>query len=143
MIPERYRRTRQESLRVSRNRSRGRPTSLPRLDRGATFAPTLLIDAGADVNARFIGPYSETPLHWAASSNDVEVVDELLDNGADIEAPGSVIGGGTPLADAPELLFTGSEDTRARFGNRAKLQVESDGERNVPCLPESVCRNWD
>lgn len=59
-----------------------------------------LIDAGADVNAHFIGPHTETPLHWAASSDDVEVIDVLLDNGADIEVPGSVIGGGTPLADA-------------------------------------------
>jgi uncharacterized protein len=60
----------------------------------------LLIDAGADVNARFTGPHTETPLHWAASSDDVEVIDVLLDNGADIEAPGAVIAGGTPLADA-------------------------------------------
>ena len=60
----------------------------------------LLIDAGADVNARFTGPHTETPLHWAASSDDVSVIDVLLDNGADIEAPGAVIGGGTPLADA-------------------------------------------
>ena len=60
----------------------------------------LLIDAGADVNAGFIGPHTETPLHWAASSDDTDVIDVLLDKGADIEAPGSVIGGGTPLADA-------------------------------------------
>lgn len=59
-----------------------------------------LIEAGADVNARFRGPHEETPLHWAASSDDVEVLDALLDGGADIEAPGAVIGGGTPLADA-------------------------------------------
>ena len=59
-----------------------------------------LIDAGADVNARFTGPHTETPLHWAASSDDVDVLDALLDRGADIEAPGSVIAGGTPLADA-------------------------------------------
>jgi ankyrin repeat protein len=56
--------------------------------------------AGADVNARFAGPHTETPLHWAASSDDVAVLDALLDLGADIEAPGAVIGGGTPLADA-------------------------------------------
>jgi hypothetical protein len=33
----------------------------------------------------------ETPLHWAASCNDVAVLDALLDVGADIEAPGSVL----------------------------------------------------
>jgi hypothetical protein len=60
----------------------------------------LLVEAGADVNARFRGPHAETPLHWAASSNDVDVLDALLDAGADIEADGGVIGGGPPLADA-------------------------------------------
>src|SRR5258706_748376 len=59
-----------------------------------------LIEAGADVNARFTGPHTETPLHWAASSDDVEALDALIDAGADIEATGGVIGGGTPLADA-------------------------------------------
>jgi hypothetical protein len=60
----------------------------------------LLVSAGADVNARFAGPHTETPLHWAASSDDVAVLDALLDHGADIEADGAVIAGGTPLADA-------------------------------------------
>jgi len=60
----------------------------------------VLAGAGADVNARFRGPHEETPLHWAASTNDVEVLDALLDAGADIEAPGAVLGGGPPLADA-------------------------------------------
>ncbi len=59
-----------------------------------------LIAHGADLNAAFIGKHTETPLHWAASCDDVEVIDVLLDRGADIEAPGAVIGGGTPLADA-------------------------------------------
>jgi ketosteroid isomerase-like protein len=40
------------------------------------------------------------PLHWAASSDDVEALDALLDAGADIEADGAVIGGGTAIADA-------------------------------------------
>jgi uncharacterized protein len=60
----------------------------------------LLVAAGVDVNARFRGPHAETPLHWAASSNDVDVLDALLDAGADIDADGGVIGGGTALADA-------------------------------------------
>jgi ketosteroid isomerase-like protein len=59
-----------------------------------------LVTAGADVNARFTGPHSETPLHWAASSDDVDALDALLDAGADIEAGRAVIGGGTPIADA-------------------------------------------
>jgi ankyrin repeat protein len=60
----------------------------------------LLISCGADVNARFTGRHTETPLHWAASCDDVDVLDVLLDHGADIEADGAVIGGGTALADA-------------------------------------------
>lgn len=63
-----------------------------------------LISAGADVNATVPHPdypkVAETPLHWAASSDDVAVLDALLDGGADIDAPGAVIGGGPPLADA-------------------------------------------
>lgn len=61
---------------------------------------SVLVAAGADVNARFSGANRETPLHWAASSDDVTAVDALLDHGADIDADGAVIGGGTPLADA-------------------------------------------
>jgi len=59
-----------------------------------------LAAAGADVDARFTGPHTETPLHWAASSDDIEALDALLDAGADIERDGAVIGGGTPIADA-------------------------------------------
>jgi uncharacterized protein len=59
-----------------------------------------LIEAGAEVDAPFVGAHPETPLHWAASSDDVEVVDALVDAGADVEAPGAVLGGGPPLADA-------------------------------------------
>ena len=60
----------------------------------------LLIAAGAAVNGRFTGPHTETPLHWAASSDDIAALDALLDAGADIDADGAVIGGGTPIADA-------------------------------------------
>jgi uncharacterized protein len=64
----------------------------------------LLIEHGADVNARVGHPKqtesAETPLHWAASSDDVPLIDALLDGGADIEAPGAVFTGGTPMSDA-------------------------------------------
>ncbi len=59
----------------------------------------LLVDAGADPNAA-IGGDGETPLHWAASSDDVDVADALMDAGADLEAPGGSIVGGTPLDNA-------------------------------------------
>jgi len=60
-----------------------------------------LVAAGADVNAHSqFSSHTETPLHWAASSDDVAALDALLDAGADIEAPGAVLGGGSPLADA-------------------------------------------
>ena len=58
-----------------------------------------LAKAGADVNARN-SPLTETPLHWAASSDNVDVIDALLDAGAAIDSPGAVIAGGTPLDDA-------------------------------------------
>ena len=60
-----------------------------------------LIDAGADPNAPMIGSsHRETPLHWAASTDDVEVAEALIDRGADLEASGASIAGGTPLDDA-------------------------------------------
>jgi ankyrin repeat protein len=66
---------------------------------GATMVE-VLVQAGADVNAEYLGPNEESPLHWAASSDDVEVLDALLDAGADIERRGAVIAGGTAIADA-------------------------------------------
>jgi hypothetical protein len=61
----------------------------------------ILIDAGADPSAAVEGSWhAETPLHWAASSDDVEVARALIDRGADIEAAGASIAGGGPLDDA-------------------------------------------
>ncbi|RRQ26233.1 ankyrin repeat domain-containing protein [Rhodococcus sp. Eu-32] len=59
-----------------------------------------LIAARADPDCRFPGDHHETPLHWAASSDDVDAIDALLDAGADIDARGAVIAGGTPLSNA-------------------------------------------
>ena len=64
-------------------------------------AAAALIDAGADPSVPVEGSWhAETPLHWAASSDDVEVARALIDGGADIEATGASIAGGTPLDDA-------------------------------------------
>jgi len=60
----------------------------------------LLVAAGADVNAPFVGAHAETPLHWAASVNDGAALVALLDAGAEIDAPGSVLTGGSALANA-------------------------------------------
>ncbi len=60
----------------------------------------LLVAAGADVDAPFVGAHTERPLHWAASSGDLEALDALIAAGADLEAPGGVLTGGPPLDDA-------------------------------------------
>jgi uncharacterized protein len=58
----------------------------------------MLVAAGADPNADTGGDAPETPLHWAASSDDLDVADALIDAGADLETPGGSIG--TPLDNA-------------------------------------------
>jgi ankyrin repeat protein len=64
----------------------------------------LLVRHGADVNARVNHPdrteAAETPLHWAASNDDVAQIDALLDVGAYIETDGAIFTGGTPMSDA-------------------------------------------
>jgi hypothetical protein len=59
---------------------------------------SLLLEAGADPNDDSGGDRPETPLHWAASSDDVDVAVVLIDSGADLETPGGSIG--TPLDNA-------------------------------------------
>lgn len=62
---------------------------------------TALIAAGGDPNARMMGPHSsETPLQWAASSDDVDVAEALITGGADLEMAGASIAGGTALDNA-------------------------------------------
>jgi ankyrin repeat protein len=61
----------------------------------------VLLAHGADPNGGAEGfGKQETPLHWAASSDDVDVAQALIDGGADIEAPAGSIAGGNPLDNA-------------------------------------------
>ena len=58
----------------------------------------ILIEAGADPNALTSPGKPETPLHYAASSDDADVAEALINGGADLEVPGGSIG--TPLDNA-------------------------------------------
>jgi ankyrin repeat protein len=61
----------------------------------------LLKGHGADLDAASVDMWhQETALHWAASNDDVALIDVLLDAGADIERVGSSIDGGPPLSCA-------------------------------------------
>jgi len=112
----------------------------------------LLVDYGANVNAPVKGPHSETPLHWAASTDDVAALDALLDRGAAIEATGAVIAGGTPLADAVgfgqwkcarRLLERGAKANlwqSAAMGLMDRIELEF-GER-APSLEEITGAFW-
>jgi uncharacterized protein len=64
----------------------------------APAAVAMLVEVGADPNDDTGGERPETPLHWAASTDDVDVAVVLVDNGADLETPGGSIG--TPLDNA-------------------------------------------
>jgi uncharacterized protein len=67
----------------------------------AAAVVTALVAAGADPDAHARDAWHhETPLHWAASNDDVALIDALLDAGADIEHPGSSIDGGPPIQSA-------------------------------------------
>jgi ankyrin repeat protein len=58
----------------------------------------VLLAAGGDPNWHEPAKGSESPLHWAASSDDVDVARALIDGGADVELPDGSIG--TPLDNA-------------------------------------------
>ena len=64
----------------------------------APAAVGLLLEAGADPNDDTGGGCPESPLHWAASTDDVDVAVALIDGGAALETPGGSIG--TPLDNA-------------------------------------------
>jgi ankyrin repeat protein len=74
--------------------------------RGRVEAVRLLLDSGADPNAREIGD-NTYPLHWAAAHGHLEVVRALLDAGGDVHGfgdlhEGDVIGWAT--LDRPDAI---------------------------------------
>lgn len=74
---------------------------LPGHNPNAAAIVQALAEAGADLDAPAVGMWHcEAPLHWAASNDDVALIDALLDAGADIEREGSSIDGGPPLSSA-------------------------------------------
>lgn len=107
----------------------------------------ILVDAGADVNDTPVRmPHSESPLHWAAKNDDVELIDALLDAGADIERPGSSFGGGSPIHTA---LAHGKYNAMRRLLERgAKVMLShlvvlglADRVRNI--LTTTTPPQWD
>lgn len=86
---------------------------------------SILAAAGADVNVR-LPPHPkdsncmETPLHQAASSNDVAAIDALLDAGADINATGAIFTAGGPLSDA--VIFANWDAANRLVGRGAHVE---------------------
>jgi ankyrin repeat protein len=87
----------------------------------------LLIERGADPDAPMVrGNAPERPLHWAASSNDVEALNALLDGGANIESPGAIFTNGTAMSDA--VIFAQWNAARRLLDRGAKTTLtESAG----------------
>lgn len=109
----------------------------------------VLVAAGVDPDARFVGAHRETPLHWAASNDDVPMIDALVAGGADIEADGAVIAGGTPLADARafgqwraarRLLGLGARPT---FQDAATLGLDEVVEAGLQASPSPTPQEID
>ena len=87
---------------------------MPRVGRGGrpngAAIVNSLIEYGADPLLRYNGD-GETVLHWAASiESDREIVEALIDSGADVDVEGGIICGGTPLMNA---LYFGFINTAA------------------------------
>lgn len=92
----------------------------------ANVADTIgvLVTHGADVEARFPSDtprVAETPLHWAASSGDVDAVNALLDAGADVDVLGGVFDGCTPFEEA--IIFEKFDAAHVLLAHGAKLHL--------------------
>lgn len=90
----------------------------------------VLIDGGADVNARSENSFSVLPIHSAAAGNHDEVVAVLVDGGADVNARQP--GGWTPLhgaarngslATVERLLAAGADPAARNDDGRSALDL--------------------
>ena len=97
------------------------PGNFPNVDK----IINLLIAGGVGVNIGIKGPNTETPLHWAASSNDITAIDALLDGGANMDAQGAVIAGGDPLEDAIGFQNWDAAKRLVERGAKTKLGAEA------------------
>ena len=109
------------ALRGSHSAQRGGTTS----GLGAARPPWIAFSARIRGWRRPDDSHTETPLHWAASSDDVAVLDVLLDAGANIDAPGAVLGGGGPLADACGFGNWACATRLVERGARTRLKDEA------------------
>jgi ankyrin repeat protein len=115
---------------------------------GVVETIAILIAAGADPSAPTLSTPGETPLHWAASSNDAVALEALLDGGADIEAPGAVFTNGTPMSDAVifanwdcarRLLARGAQTTLSQASGLGLLdRVKGHCARQPPPTAEEI-----
>lgn len=97
----------------------------------------ILAAAGADLDASAAAMWHrETPLHWAASNDDVALIDALLDAGADIEHEGSSIDGGPALSSAVGYGQWAAARRLAERGARTQLWHEAA----LGMMPEIVRR---
>ncbi len=104
---------------------------------GVSQIVRLLIERGADPDAPMVGGHApERPLHWAASSNDVEALNALLDGGANIEGPGAIFTNGTAMSDA--VIFAQWNAARQLVDRGAKTTL-TDAPKKV-LIPEAFVR---
>ena len=84
-----------------------------------------------DIDDQPVGSwYQVTALHWAASNNDVDLIDALLEVGVDIERPRSSINGGPPIESA-----IGYGQPLAVSSSRAQPLTSSSPPPSASCLP--------
>jgi len=98
----------------------------------------VLIAAGADPDAAVMGGNApETAMHGAASSDDVAVLDALLDGGADIEAPGAIFTGGSAMSDA--VIFANYRCARRLLGRGARTTLSQSAALGLLDRVEKFC----